>query len=263
MYGIAGGIGGLLSVFGAGLAKYFLKSYDFPLSFSLCFGVGFVILTITILPLGFIDEPPSRQKARTNWFKYLRNAGKIFRTHPDFKRYVYSQIFVSAYGAIFAFFTAYALDEMGATEANVAEFTAALMVGGMIGQPFWGYVADKRGNRLVLVINIGFACGVTLFAMATRSVSLFYVVFALASFSLSGIDIPSFNITMEFAPPESVPTYTALRSSIIAPFRAILPLIAGAVVGPIGYRPVFGVATLLLLIGWGLMLYVREPRKDA
>jgi len=263
MYGIAGGVGGLFSIIGAWMAKYFLQRYDFPVNFSLCFLAGFVVLTVTVLPIGFIDEPPSRVQARTSWFKYFRDVGQIFKTHPNFKRYVYSQIFVSAFEAILAFFTAYALDEMGATEANVAEFTAVLMAGQMIGEPFWGHQADRRGNRLVLLINIGLACAVTSIAIITPSVGLFYAVFAVASFSRSGINIPGFNITMEFASPESLPTYVALRSSIIAPFRAVVPLIVGAIVGRVGYRSVFGGVAFLLLMGWVTMWRVREPRHEA
>ena len=262
MYGVAGGVGGLLSILGAWLAKYLLKTYDFPINFSFCFLAGFVILTITVLPIGFMDEPPSQTQARTSGFKYFRNAGKLFKMDSHFKRFVYSQLFVSAFEAILAFFTAYALDELGATAANVAEFTAVLMAGRMMGEPFWGYVADRRGNRLVLRINIGCAVAVTLLATVTPSIRLFYVVFALASFSQSGINIPGFNMTMEFAPPESLPTYMALRSSIIAPVRAVLPLIAGAVVGTIGYRSIFGWAALLTLIGWGFIWGVREPRHQ-
>ena len=261
MYGVAGGIGGLLGILGAWTAKVLLERYEFPLNFSLCFLIGFVVLTVTVVPLGFVDEPPSPAQARKSWLRYIRGAGRIFRSDLNFRRFVQSQVFVSAFEAVLGFFTAYALDEMGATAGDVAGFTGVLMAGRMIGDPFWGYMADRRGNRLVLVINIALACGVISMAIWTRTVGLFYIVFAIASFNQSGISIPSFNIAMEFAPPQSLPTYTALRSSITAPFRALLPLIVGAAVTPIGYRPVFAVATILLSVAWVLMWRVNEPRK--
>ena len=144
------------------------------------------------------------------------------------------------------------------------EFEIAKAYGSaFIGEPFWGHQADRRGNRLVLLISIGLACAVTSIAIITPSVGLFYAVFAVASFSRSGINIPGFNITMEFASPESLPTYVALRSSIIAPFRAVVPLTVGAIVGRVGYRSVFGGVAFLLLMGWVMMWRVREPRHEA
>ena len=261
MYGVAGGIGGLLSsIFGAWLTKYFLEGYEFPINFSLCFLAGFIILTITVLPLGFIDEPPSYPSQPKRLGKYFRDAIVILKEDWNFRYYIYSQIFISAFGIVLGFLTAYTIDEMTATKSDVAIFTATLMAGRTIGQPFWGYVADRRGNRLVILINTGTTCLVILLIVTANSITVFYGIFALISFCHSGIDIPSLNMTMEFAQTDKLPTYTALRSSTIAPFRAALPLFSSAMIDKVGYPPVFLACILLLLLSWHSLWKVEDPR---
>ena len=265
MYGTAGAIGGLLSIFGAWLAKYFLAGYEFPINFSLCFLVGFIILTITVLPLGFIDEPPSSPSQPKRLRQYVRDAIVILKEDYNFRYYIYSQIFLSAFGVVLGFLTAYTIDKMIATESDAPAFTAAMMIGKTIGQPFWGYVADKRGNQLVILINTGITCLMILWIVTANSIIIFYGIFALIGFLHSGIDIPSFNMTMEFSQADNLPTYTALRSSAVAPFRAALPLFSGLIIetDKDRYTHVFLACILLLLLSWHSLWKVKEPRYQS
>ena len=262
MYGMAGAIGGLLSIFGAWMAKVLLARYEFPINFSLCFLLGFIILTITVLPLGFIDEPPSPPSQPKRLRRYFWDAISILKEDWNFRYYIYSQIFLSAFGVVLGFLTAYTIDKMIATESDVPVFTAALMIGRTMGQPFWGYVADKRGNRLVILVNTKLACLMILWVVTADSITIFYGIFALIGFLHSGIDIPSFNMTMEFSQVGNLPTYTALRSSAVAPFRAVLPLLSGLIIetNKDRYTHVFLICILLLLLSCYSLWKVKEPR---
>ena len=263
MYGMAGAMGGVLSsIFGTWLAKYFLAEYEFPINYSLCFLVGFIILTITVLPLGFIDEPPSSPSESKRLRRYFWDATIILKEDCNFRHYIYSQIFLSAFVVLLGFLTAYTIDKMIATESDAPAFTAALMIGRTIGQPFWGYAADKRGNQLVILINTGIACFVILWIVMANSIAIFYGIFALVGFLHSGIDIPSFNMTMEFSQVDNLPTYTALRSSVVAPFRAALPLFSGLIIeaDKDWYTHVFLACILLLFLSWYSLWKVKDPR---
>ena len=83
----------------------------------------------------------------------------------------------------------------------------------------------------------------------------------MVSISQSGLEIPSMNITLEFAKPENVPTYVALRAAIIAPFRALLPICTGPLISGFGYQRAFGILTIMILLSWLCMLQVKEPRS--
>ena len=175
------------------------------------------------------------------------------------------QIFLSAFGVVLGFLTAYTIDKMIATESDAPAFTAAMMIGKTIGQPFWGYVADKRGNQLVILINTGITCLMILWIVTANSIIIFYGIFALIGFLHSGIDIPSFNMTMEFSQADNLPTYTALRSSAVAPVRAALPLFSGLIIetDKDRYTHVFLACILLLLLSWHSLWKVKDPRYQS
>ena len=101
------------------------------------------------------------------------------------------------------------------------------------------------------------AVGLTFVA---KSILVFYLIFALVSISRSGLEIPGMNITMEFSTPENLPTYVALRASIIAPFRALLPICVSSLITSIGYQLTFAGLTVMLGLSWWFMKRVRDPR---
>ena len=104
-----------------------------------------------------------------------------------------------------------------------------------------------------------------LWVVTADSITIFYGIFALIGFLHSGIDIPSFNMTMEFSQVGNLPTYTALRSSAVAPFRAVLPLLSGLIIetNKDRYTHVFLICILLLLLSCYSLWKVKEPRYQS
>jgi MFS family permease len=167
---------------------------------------------------------------------------------------------LSAFPTAIPFLTVYAREVVSATELQIVWFTGILSIGRIIGQPIWGHMADRHGNALALFINIGLGMLAVGLTFTAKSILVFYLIFALVSISRSGLEIPGMNITMEFATPENLPTYVALRASIIAPFRALLPICVSPLITSIGYQPTFAGLTMMLGLSWWFMNRVRDPR---
>ena len=69
------------------------------------------------------------------------------------------------------------------------------------------------------------------------------------------------NIVLEFCEPEDRPTYMGLSSTLLAPSRALGPVLGGWLATLIDYRGMFLVALALSLVGGVMLLvWVREPR---
>ena len=161
---------------------------------------------------------------------------------------------------VVSFFTAYGRDKIGGSTSKLARLNTVFAAGSTVGNLFWGYVADKRGIRYMLLICVGLTIIATLLIMQITSVNFLYILCMLISFATCCFDIQSFNFTLEFANTDKMPTYTALRASVIAPFRSMLLLISGLFIDWIGYRIVFTFCIILLFIAGLLLWQVKDPR---
>jgi len=265
LYGISGALGGILGVVGAGITAQILRIYDFPMGFAICFLIAFAILTISVIPLGLVREPamPSGKEKKT-LPEYLRQMPHLLKSHPDFARYLLSQALYAMAGiAPTAFFTTFAREHLGATDAQGARFTAVLMAAGIVANPFWGYMGDHGGNRRVVLLGSLCSLLAPLLAIFAPSLGVFYGVFVLSAIGMAGVGLGHFNLVMEFAPPQEVATFIALSSLAVAPIRFFLPLIGGKAVDWTGYTPIFILSTAACLISAILLLRVREPREKA
>lgn len=261
LYGIGGAIGGALGIPASILVRHLLTNYGFPEGYALCFLFSFIALTISFLPLGFVREPILPVEPRSGWKEHLVSSFDILKTDRDFRLYIYSQIFFAFNEMAAAFYTVYAINHLGATEGNVAVFTGLIMATRIIINPFWGFMADKLGNRRVLVLGTCCAILAPILAITLRSLTPFHVVFVFNFIGASAVWLASFNIAMEFSGVESVTTYTALRSTLTAPARVIMPLVGGLIADSIGYNTVFGLATFMTVISLYFLLKMNEPRE--
>jgi MFS family permease len=74
--------------------------------------------------------------------------------------------------------------------------------------------------------------------------------------------VSGMNIILEFCEPEDRPTYIGLTSTLLAPTRALGPILGGWLATLLDYRGMFLVALALSLLGGGMLLgWVREPRQ--
>ena len=260
MYGFGSGIGCFLGLGGMFLTGYLLQRFDFPYNYAACFFLGTTVLTVSVIPLGFIDEPPSTPSNDKQLKSYFVDALGLFSTDKNFRLYLVSQALLSAFPTTIPFLTVLATDIASASELQIVWFTGILSAGRILGQPIWGYISDRRGNAIALTLNIGLGIIAMGLIFLAKSILVFYLIFALVSISQSGLQIPSMNITLEFAKSDNVPTYVALRAAIIAPLRALLPICIGPLITQFGYQKIFAGLTTMMLLSWWFMLQVKEPR---
>ena len=260
LYGVGSAIGGALGIPATMLGHYLLTSYGFPKGYASCFLLSFIVLTVSFLPLGFVREPILPVESRSSWRSHLISSFDILKTDRDFRWYIYSQILFAFNEMAAAFYTVYAINRLGATEGNVAVFTGIIMGTLIVVNPFWGFMADKLGNRKVLVLGTCFAILTPILAITLRSLILFHAVVVCNFIGAYAVWLASYNIAMEFSTNESVPTYMALRSTLMAPSRIIIPLVGGLLADSRGYTTVFAFAMVMTVISLLFLLKMNEPR---
>jgi len=167
-------------------------------------------------------------------------------------------------GMATAFYTVYALRDLGANEASVGLFTLMMMSSQTVGMLGFGWLADRRGHLVVLALGAACAGGAATVALAAVSLGALYVTFALLGLGMGATHVSGMAIALEFRPEDERPTYIAINNSSRAPFLLVAPLIGGLLADRAGYAAVFAVAAALAFAAaLTLTFAVVDPRRRA
>jgi len=156
----------------------------------------------------------------------------------------------------------YALRAWDAPAAQAGVFTTLLFVGQMAGNTVLGWLADRRGHRLVIILGLGASLGGNLVALTAPTLGTFGAVFVMMGIQIAAMNVSNLNVMLEFAPaPAEQPTYVGLGTTLVAPIAFGAPLAAGLLADALGFLAVFAVAALAVSVALGLLIArVRDPR---
>jgi len=159
-----------------------------------------------------------------------------------------------------AFFTAYALKTFSVGESIVGLFTLIMVAFQVLSALVSGFLADRFGNKVVLVISGTALFCASLLALLAQTVGVFALVFAFVGINLGPEVMARLNISVEFCPVEKRSTYVGLMNTLLAPFY-LAALAGGAIADLFGYEVLFGAGMLFAGASVVLMIFtVRDPR---
>ncbi len=268
LFGYAGGVAGVLGLGADALLRRLLSGPDggFPGGYAACFGWGFLILTVSVLPLGIVREPvaPPRDAGDPHTGHYGRDSLRVWRTDQGFRRFLYGQIALTLAALAVPFYVLYAQRHLGAGAGEVAAYTATLVLAGSFGGLGWGAWADRAGNKVVLLAACACAGLASGFALVVHAPGMFGLVFGALALATAGAGIAGNNIVLEYASDaREIPLYTAVYNAVTALPRAAAPLLGGLLADRAGgYESLFGLSTALALAAFVLTLRAGEPRHS-
>lgn len=263
LFGGGAALGGAVGFAVAMLAKWFLQHLAFPYGFVACAGVAWLILTSGLIPLSFVRETPWPQPKDDEGTIHGRILSILRRDRP-FYLYMGSQILFAFQMMPSAVYTTYALKRFHAGSGDIAILTAVMAIAGGVGYVIVGPLADRHGNKAVLLWATVFTGLCTMAAWLAPSLAWYIAVFVPISIANSGWQLTAFNIVMEFAPRGRVHIYTATNAAVPGPFRVIAPLLGGILVAQLGrHGPVFAAAAVAALASAAMLVFVQEPRLKA
>ena len=155
----------------------------------------------------------------------------------------------------------YAVQRWSLSDGKAGNLTAAMLIGQAGFNLLFGFLADRKGHKVVLewsVLLSALAIGLAAIAPAP---AWFYPIFALSGGSVAGFILSGIMIAFEFSPPDVRPTYIGLNNTASGVVSGVAPLLGGWLAGAIGYQRLFLVAFGIGLVGFILLHWsVREPR---
>jgi len=225
--GIGSSIGTFLAVLGAYLAKIFLEKSTSLNGYAWCFVTGFIILTVTIIPLAFTDEPEEVKKEENpDLHLFLKGLFSSIRENTQFIRYLFLQISMQAGYVGVAFITSYAVNRLGASEGMIAVCTAVLMGFTALGSLLFGFIGDRKGYRLVFILAALASVAAYGISALYPNLYIIYGVYALSGLLLGCIVI-NHNMTFDYCSEEQYTTFPAIVFTANMPVRVLFPLLAG------------------------------------
>ena len=161
-----------------------------------------------------------------------------------------------------AFIAVYAIKAFSLRDEQAAVFTGVILASGVLGYAFWGAVGDRIGPKKIMVLS--FICWFTalIVAIISKSVWLYYLVFALFGIYQSGVGVGDSMLIMELGEDSLRPTYLGMGRTLTGSFLLIAPVVAGFLVEEYSYLVMFVVSAVFIAIAAILMARVEDaPRR--
>lgn len=254
-------VGSLTGAVGAALSAYLLANLPFPDNFLASFLIAATAITVSWFFLSLTREPaePPAEPPKSNR-QFWRDLPQIVRQDENYRRFLIARWLLALSGMGVGFVTVAAVRRWAVADSTAGGYTAAFLVGQMIGNLTLGFMADRYGHKRSL--EIGALTGFLAFALAwlAPDAGLYFLVFLLLGVTEGAVIVSGILVVMEFSAPAKRPTYAGLTNTSVGVVSMIGPLI-GAWLAIAGYDWLFAVSAFVSLLALVLLhWWVQEPR---
>ena len=252
----------MISVAAVG-AGYLLNGFNSSLGFMVCFLIACLFFTLSWLALSMTREPSDHEKViDENPPPFWEGAGRILKRDTNFDWFLAARTLSQFATMGFAFYIIYALRRFQMNEVTAGYLTATLTISQTVANAGMGWLGDRVGHRLMLIIGAVSATLSSLLAWFAPSLSWFFPIFVLSGFANVSIWTNGMTMTVDFSGENERPFYIGLAQTLSAPATIIAPLIGGWIADTQGFVSTFALSTILSVVMMAVLIFlVKEPRK--
>jgi MFS family permease len=160
----------------------------------------------------------------------------------------------------FVFYIVYALRRFDMDEVTAGYFTATLTIAQTVANAGMGWMGDRVGHRLMLIVGAASALLSSLLAWFAPSLVWLFPVFALAGFANVSIWMSGMTMTVDFSDEKERPFYIGLAQTLTAPATILAPLIGGWIADTQGFASTFGWSTILSIVMMTILIFLVKDR---
>jgi MFS family permease len=222
-----------------------------------------IFFTVSWLALLQTREPADYDKViEENPPPLWHGAAQILKRDRNFAWFLIARI-LSQFGTMgFSFYIVYALRHFHMQEVTAGYLTATLTSAQMVANAGMGWLGDRVGHRLMLIIGAASAMLSSLLAWLAPSLIWFFPIFVLTGFANVSIWTNGMTMTVDFSGEEERPFYIGLAQTLTAPATIVAPLIGGWIADTRGFVLTFGLSTVVSLVMISILIFlVKEPRQ--
>ena len=251
-----------LGAFGGGLLLKFLLETNTP--FPKNFGYGFIILFLC-LSIGtsffaFYKEK-KQNKSSTSFKQFKIETKQIIKNRPNFHRYLFSRIFYCASLPAIGLYAVFCQKKFGFNISEIGSFTVLNVISMGISSYISGYLGDKHGHKISMLIAYSFHLVAVILALLSKNMFWVYCIFISIGAGQGAFMPSAMNLIYDFADLEDKKTYMAIIDSFLAPFSLMFLVGIGFLITKNQFVFSFYIIGSCLFIALLILyFYVKDPK---
>lgn len=245
----------------AALLSEGLFGLRFPYNFAVLFGITTLVAAVGVWSWSSIREPEATATApQVTVVQLIKRGIAALKSDRDYRSFMLARILMALATVADPFYVVFATVALDAPPATVGLYLGALSISALLSNFLWGPLADRAGNRLLMVCTILSVSFVPLTALVISQFrgladknllfSVFALVFVLSGLALGAARIVNNNMLLSIAPPAERVTYIGFLNTVLG-IAIFVPVLGGALVDVLGFEALFGVS--LALTGTALL----------
>lgn len=262
--GLRNFLGGFTAFYVARTASRLSADLEFRDSYAWTYVVAFVF---TLVGIGFFAltreaESPVKHADAPKSVERLRQMYAMTMADVSYRNYIFARLLSTTAHIAWPFYILYAKDRLDLGIAEIGAITSVMFIVQTFADPMWGRIADRIGFRYVFLFGLSaWIIAVVLLLFLEPSILLMQAVFGLLGAGSGGYQIATNNLALEFGTMADRPQRIAVGSMTSEAMRGVAPFCGGLIADAYGYRPVFWISLVCLVIALGVMhVMVEEPR---
>jgi MFS family permease len=255
--------GGLIA---AGLAylagRYFIDANLFGNGYSTTFLFAFALtsLGLTALRLLMIEPEPPTVRPRSRLIDRFKDFPALLAEKGFLYFMVVQMLAISARMAV-PFYVLFASSTIELNGKNLGLLSLAFLGADTLSNLVWGYLGDKTGFRLIMLLSLVLWAGSTVLLMGAHDfIPIFLAFFGLGA-AQSGYMMSAGTMILEFGDRDEMPMRIAFSATAEGIMGSIGPLAGGLISSTLGYGPMFSISIAFLVAALIVLItMVKEPR---
>jgi MFS family permease len=256
--------GGLIAAVLAYFAgRWFIGPDLFGNGYGVTFIFAFILTSLGLTALNLLikePEPPTtRPKARLR--ERLSDFPKLIAADRGYMYFLIVQMLATASRLAVPFYIIYVGSTIELTGGTLGLLSLAYLGADTLSNLVWGYLGDKTGFRLILLLSLIAWVASTVLLMSVHELPMIFVAFFGLGAAQSGYMMGAQTMILEFGTRDDMPMRIAFSATAEGIMASLGPLAGGIMATVLGYEAVFGVSIGFLVAALVLLiLFVKEPR---
>ena len=245
--------------------SYFIEQNVLGNGYGTVFLLAFIISSMGVAAMLITREPVARYvRPRESPRRVLVRIARVMRADPAFARFFSVRALGSFGNMAQPFYILFAGSRMEVSGGELGLVTMVWMLASNTTSLAWGLLADRMGNRVVLIATLCVWIAAHVYLLFLQSLFDLIVFFAVVGIASGGFQQSGQNMVLEFGRSRDVALRLATSGTAVNFVSAVGPILGGLIVSAMSYVALFVVAiavqiaALVTMIGW-----VPEPRRQA
>lgn len=243
--------------------RWFIGPNLFGNGYGVTFVCAFVLTTLGLWALQILLKEPEPPTTRTQgkFRDRLREFPRLISEDPGYGFFLLVQMLTTSARLATPFYILYVGASIHMTGATLGLLSLAFIGADALSNLVWGYLGDKTGFRLVLLLSIIAWMAATVLLLNIHTPAAIFLAFFGLGAAQSGYNMAAQTMILEFGQRDDLPMRIAVSATAEAITATLGPLAGGWLADALGYDTVFGISIGVLVAALAILLaLVKEPR---